>query len=104
MQLSERTSAKGNRYLSGWLGKASVVAFPGEPDKHGNETWDLFVGEPQPRAGQQQSRPEARQDGPAKPPARPVERGGGRQLLVHGGRGGRACHLVLRAGAAGATD
>ena len=26
MQLSERTSGRGNRYLSGWLGKASVVA------------------------------------------------------------------------------
>ncbi len=34
MQLSERTSARGNRYLSGWLGKASVVAFQAEePDK-----------------------------------------------------------------------
>ena len=38
MRLSERTSARGNAYLSGWLGKASVVAFRGEPDKHGNET------------------------------------------------------------------
>src|SRR6476646_1733680 len=50
LTLSERTSGKGNRYLSGWLGKASVVAFAGEPDKHGNPTWDLFVSEPQPRA------------------------------------------------------
>jgi hypothetical protein len=34
MQLSQRTSAKGNAYLSGWLGKASVVAFQAEePDK-----------------------------------------------------------------------
>jgi hypothetical protein len=56
MQLSERTSAKGNAYLSGWLGKASVVAFRGEPDKHGRETWDLFVATPEPRseAGQAQ--------------------------------------------------
>src|SRR4051794_31574031 len=61
MQLSERTSAKGNAYLSGWLGKASVVAFRGEDDRHGNPTWDLFVSEPQPRAEQQQSKPEARQ-------------------------------------------
>ena len=45
LTLSERTSGKGNRYLSGWLGKASVVAFAGEPDKHGNPTWDLFVSE-----------------------------------------------------------
>src|SRR4051812_31179836 len=49
MQLSQRTSAKGNAYLSGWLGKASVVAFAGEPDKHGNPTWDLFVSTPEPR-------------------------------------------------------
>jgi alanyl-tRNA synthetase len=26
LELRERTSASGNRYLSGWLGKASVVA------------------------------------------------------------------------------
>ena len=43
LTLSERTSGQGNRYLSGWLGKASVVAFAGEPDKHGNPTWDVFV-------------------------------------------------------------
>jgi hypothetical protein len=48
-RLSVRTSAKGNRYLSGWLGKASVVGFPGEPDKHGNETFNLYVSEPEPR-------------------------------------------------------
>jgi hypothetical protein len=77
MQLSERTSGKGNRYLSGWLGKASVVAFAGEPDKHGNETWNVYVSEPQPRAEQQQSKPETRQDGPAKPSASPVARGDG---------------------------
>jgi hypothetical protein len=60
MQLSQRTSAKGNRYLSGWLGKASVVAFAGEPDKHGNPTWNVFVSEPQPRAEPGQERPQAR--------------------------------------------
>src|SRR3954470_9248404 len=43
-------SGRGNRYMSGWLGKASVVAFAGEPDKHGNPTWDLFVSTPEPRA------------------------------------------------------
>jgi hypothetical protein len=37
LTLSERTSAKGNEYLSGWLGRASVVAFRGEPDKWGND-------------------------------------------------------------------
>src|SRR5690242_8938629 len=54
LTLSERTSAKGNAYLSGWLGKASVVAFRGENDKHGNPTWDLFVSTPEPRQDQQQ--------------------------------------------------
>ena len=91
MQLSERTSGKGNRYLSGWLGKASVVAFAGEPDKHGNPTWDLFVSEPQPRAEagakspnvgdlerDPARRPQARDaGGPAKPSASPVARGDG---------------------------
>jgi hypothetical protein len=51
MTLSERTSAKGRRYFSGWLGKASAVAFEGEPDKFGNPTWDLYAAEPQPKAG-----------------------------------------------------
>ena len=41
--LSVRQSAKGNQYLSGWLGKASVVAFAGEPDKFGNPTWNIFL-------------------------------------------------------------
>jgi hypothetical protein len=102
LQLSERTSGKGNRYLSGWLGKASVVAFQAEePDKWGNPVWDVFVSTPEPRAEQQQSKPEARQERPqarperrpqspapgdnrvstsapaAKPSARPQERGDG---------------------------
>jgi hypothetical protein len=51
MTLSERTSAKGRRYFSGWLGKASVVAFESEPDKFGNPSWDVYVNEPQPRDG-----------------------------------------------------
>src|SRR5881409_638309 len=94
MQLSERTSAKGNAYLAGWLGKASVVAFRGEPDKHGNETWDVFVStpEPKPEAGQERDpapRPQARTerrpqgsapgDAPAKHDARPQAGPGGRR-------------------------
>jgi hypothetical protein len=38
LTLSERTSAKGNRYMRGWLGRASVVAFQGEKDEAGNAT------------------------------------------------------------------
>ena len=49
LSLSERTSGKGRRYMSGWLGRASVVAFPGEADKYGNPTWELYVATPQPR-------------------------------------------------------
>ena len=60
LQLSERTSAKGNRYMAGWLGKASVVAFRGEDDKHGNPTWDVFVSTPEQRPDQQQPRADQR--------------------------------------------
>jgi hypothetical protein len=70
LTLSQRTSAKGNSYLSGYLGKTSVVGFPGEPDKFGNETWDLFVSPAPPR---QQSpavavRPSAGHGATALPP------------------------------------
>jgi hypothetical protein len=53
--LSVRTSAKGRRYLSGWLGKAGLVAFEGEPDKFGNPTWNVFLSEPEPRPDQPRS-------------------------------------------------
>src|SRR5690242_10647925 len=67
------------------------MAFAGEPDRHGNPTWDLFVNEPQPRAeagakspnvgGWERDparRPQARDaGGPAKPSASPVARGDG---------------------------
>ena len=49
--LSVRTSAKGNAHLGDWLGKASVVAFAGDPDKHSNATWDVFLAQPEPRDG-----------------------------------------------------
>lgn len=46
--LKERTSAAGNRYLSGWLGKCSVVAFL---DREADQpTWQVFVSTPSPRA------------------------------------------------------
>lgn len=49
IELKERTSAAGNRYLSGWLGKASVVAFL---DRDAAEpTWQVFVASPQTRSG-----------------------------------------------------
>jgi hypothetical protein len=77
-QLSERTSARGNRYLAGWLGKASVVAFlDEEPDRFGNPQWSVFVSTPEPRAEGKPAefadtgRGEER---PAQAPARPPER------------------------------
>ena len=40
LTLSERTSAKGRRYMSGLLGRASVVAFEAEePKRRGNKWW-----------------------------------------------------------------
>ena len=51
LQLSERTSARGNRYMRGWLGRAAVVAFQGEKDEAGNATWDIYVSTPEPRDG-----------------------------------------------------
>lgn len=56
MTLSVRTSGKGTEYLSGYLGKARVVGFMGEPDKYGNLTWNIYVSEPESRA---EERPDA---------------------------------------------
>jgi hypothetical protein len=47
--LSVRTSSKGNQYLSGFLSKALVVGFPGEPDKFDNPTWNIYLSEPEVR-------------------------------------------------------
>jgi hypothetical protein len=47
MTLSERTSTRGTAYMSGFLGRARVVAFKAkEPDKYGNKQWELDVHEP----------------------------------------------------------
>jgi hypothetical protein len=91
--LSVRTSAKGNTYLSGWLGKASVVAFQGEPDKYGNETWDLFLCEPEPRDRPAASTPPPRgtsapqesaaASGRAMAPPSPTARPGGSHRPFH---------------------
>ncbi len=68
LELSERTSAKGNPYMAGWLGKASVVAFKAEHvDKHGNPVWQVFVTEPQQREEQRQQ-PATRHVGGAPKP------------------------------------
>src|SRR4051794_14181503 len=88
LTLSERTSGRGNRYMSGWLGKASVVAFQAEePDKWGNPVWNVYVSEPEPRpeAGQERDparrpqarRPEAEQERELRPRPEPTSRSAG---------------------------
>ena len=53
-----RTANSGQAQLPPQLGGGeSVVAFAGEPDKHGNPTWDLFVSTPEPRPEAGQERP-----------------------------------------------
>jgi hypothetical protein len=53
MQLSERTSAKGTRYFTGYLGKARLVGFlDQESDKFGNPVWNVYASEPAPRGDQ----------------------------------------------------
>jgi hypothetical protein len=49
LELRERTSAKGLRYLAGWMGKARLVAFAGEPDETGHQVWSVYASEPEPR-------------------------------------------------------
>jgi hypothetical protein len=50
MQLSECTSQKGSKYMSGYLGRASVVAFEAkEPDRFGRKCWDVYVSTPRPK-------------------------------------------------------
>ena len=41
--LWERISAKGNTYLTGFLGKARIIGFKGEPTADGTPTWDIFL-------------------------------------------------------------
>jgi hypothetical protein len=48
MTLSQRTSGKGNTYLSGWLGKARLVGFRGEDDERGNPVWQIYAAAPAP--------------------------------------------------------
>jgi hypothetical protein len=51
MTLAERTSGKDNVYLSGWLGKARLVGFKAkELDQYGNEVWEIYAQEPEPKA------------------------------------------------------
>ena len=72
--LFQRTSARGRPHLSGWLGKARVVAFAGEPDAQGDPTWTWDVTKPEPRDGLQRL--------PPRPPER--DSGSGRKRFALG--------------------
>lgn len=72
-----RTSERGNEYLSGFLGKARIVAFRGEPTADGIPTWNLYLspGKEQEEGASRASRPRA---APArrKPPEQHSASGG----------------------------
>jgi hypothetical protein len=47
VKLTQKMSAKGTVYLSGWMGAARLVGFADrEPDKDGNQVWNIFAAEP----------------------------------------------------------
>lgn len=47
--LKERQSAKGNRYLSGWLGKARLIAFQDKDAPEGEIVWQVYAQTPEER-------------------------------------------------------
>jgi hypothetical protein len=54
VKLTQKTSAQGRLYLSGWMGAARLVAFlADEQDRDGNpvQVWNVYAAEPQPKAG-----------------------------------------------------
>src|SRR4051794_5445449 len=95
MQLSQRTSGKGTAYLSGWLGKASVVAFEAEElDKFGNKQWNVYLSTPEPRPASAVNNgdstpaasPTLATDAKAEPTARPLRPLGSHRSAVRAGR------------------
>jgi hypothetical protein len=75
--LWERQSARGTRYLAGYLGRARITLLPGEPTAEGTPTWRLLIAQAPPR---QTETGEARPERPARPrnayarSGRPAER------------------------------
>src|SRR5215472_5698155 len=65
--LWQRTSERGNKYLSGFLGKARIIGFKGEPTADGTPTWNLFL---QPGKEQEQAEAE-RRVAPSRRPEQP---------------------------------
>jgi hypothetical protein len=68
--LWQRTSDKGNDYLSGFLGKDWVIGFHGAPTADGVPTWDLYL---QP-GKEQEERKAASSARPASSSPRPWQR------------------------------
>jgi len=69
-ELTERTSAAGNRYVSGWLGKARIIGFWGDAEnRDGNPTTvlRLFVQEPDQKPQERQERQPGRSPASASP-------------------------------------
>jgi hypothetical protein len=74
--LWQRTSERGTEYLSGFLGKARIVAFRGEPTADGIPTWDVYLtpGREQEAGALRQHRPRQQTTTPAAtPPISPKE-------------------------------
>lgn len=58
--LWQRRSERGNEYLSGFLGKARIIGFRGEPTADGTPTWDIYLQpgkEQEERAGARAQQP-----------------------------------------------
>ena len=43
LTLWQRTSTKGNDYLTGFFGQARVIGFRGEPTAAETPTWDIYI-------------------------------------------------------------
>jgi hypothetical protein len=80
--LWQRTSANGNEYLSGFIGKARIIGFRGEPTADGTPTWDIYIapGKEQtearaaaPRRSPRPSRPRPAYEAPASGDPRPFD-------------------------------
>ena len=42
-ELRERTSEKGRRYMSGWLGRANVIGFAEDKDEQDRTVWRIYL-------------------------------------------------------------
>jgi hypothetical protein len=62
--LWQRRSARGNEYLSGFLGKARIIGFRGEPTPEGIPTWNIFL-----QPGKEQEKAEAERKPASSRPA-----------------------------------